>query len=219
MSRLLTTPKALPKMMGHSYAAGHRHGGFRSNVGEIAEYFSIRLDVLERALDRLETYEHPGLILLQNTLPEAKIGAVSFVSSVWSKAYTKLGTPYGKVHRDFHYQCLFSAFSALAEVGCTRIQVEHPMSGYRWRRDSYICLMEAVRNIQKHMNPAVRVHLETGTYNERMVEEIDRHQLDFDMQDHRPVGINPYIWDGLNMRTVFVEKAGDALRAANGLSA
>lgn len=206
-------------MMGQSYAAGNRDGGVRSNVGEIAEYFSIRLDVLERALNRLETYENPGIILLQNTLPGAKIGAVSFFSSVWSRAYAGVGTPYGKVHRDFHYQCLFAAFSALVEVGCTRLQVEHPMSGYRWRRDSYICLMEAVRNIQKYMNSTVRVYLENGTYHERMVQQIDLHQPDFDMQDHRPVGVNPYIWDGLNMRTVFVEKAGDALRAASGLSA
>jgi hypothetical protein len=49
-----------------------------------------------------------------------------------------------------------------------------------------------------------------------MVEHLDRRESNFDMQDHRPVGINMYIFEGLNMRTVFVEKADDALNASSG---
>lgn len=203
-------------MIGHAYAAGNRCGDIHFDTRKIAEYFPVRSDVLERALDRLETHQHPGIILLQNTVPGARVGAVAFFSSVWSKSYAVVGTPYGKVHRDFHYQCLFAAFSALVEVGCTQIRVEHPMSEYRWRRDAYICLLEAVRNIQRYMNPAVRVHLETGSYHVRMVEELDRRESDFDMRAHRPIGINMYILEGLNMRTVFVEKADQALHAAHG---
>ncbi len=215
--RIASNHETLAQMIGHAYAAGNRQGVARVRALDIAEAFSVRPDVLERALDRLETHQHPGIILLQNTVPGAKVGAVVFFSSVWSKSYAMVGTPYGKVHRDFHYQCLFAAFSALVEVGCIQIRVEHPMSEYRWRRDAYICLLEAVRNIQKFMNPKARVHLESGSYSESMVEQLDRRESDFDMQDHRPVGINMCIFEGLNMRTVFVEKADDARRAASGL--
>jgi hypothetical protein len=206
----------MAQMIGHAYAAGNRHGVVRIKSSEIAKSFFRRPEVFEGALERLETHHHPGIILLQNPLPGAKVGGVAFYSSVWSKSYAVVGTPYGKVHRDFHYQCLFAAFSALVEIGCIQIRVEHPMSEYRWRRDAYICLLEAVRNIQKYMNPTARVHLERGSYSERMVEHLDRRESNFDMQDHRPVGINMYIFEGLNMRTVFVEKADDALNASSG---
>jgi hypothetical protein len=194
-------------MIGYAQTAGNHLMRIRSDAGVISEYFSVPSDRLKRALESIETEEKPRIILLQNMGANANIGAATFFSSVWSKAYGNLGTPYGKVHRDFHYQCLFVAIAALVEAGCEHIRVENPMSGYRWREDAYICLMEAFRNIQKNMNRRVSVYLEQGSYNERLVERLDRNQPDFDMQEHRPVGICMHMFEGLNMRTVFIEKA------------
>lgn len=201
-------------MIGHANAAGGRSGRSRLDAGAIAEYFSLPPGRLERALQTLETEDRPQIAILQNTVPGAKVSAVAFFSSVWSQSYAKVGTPYGKVHRDFHYQCLFSAIAALVEVGCERIRVEPPMSGYLWRRDAYICLLEVVRNIQKNMNRRATVHLEPGSYDARMVESLDRERDDHDMQEHRPVGTGMHIFEGLNMRTVFVEDSRTALRNA-----
>jgi hypothetical protein len=39
-----------------------------------------------------------------------------------------------------------------------------------------------------------------------MVKLMDERRDEFDMQEHRPVGVNMYIMDGFNMRRVFVEK-------------
>ena len=191
-------------MLGHACVAGTSNGHVCPNAGAIAEYFSVPVGRLERALQTLETEDHPGIVILQNAETGAKVAAVAFLSSVWSKSYARVGTPYGKVHRDFHYQC-FSAIAALVEVGCERIRVEPPMSGYLWRRDAYICLLEVVRNIQKNMNRRATVHLEPGSYNARMVESLDRERDDHDMQEHRPVGTGMHIFEGLNMRTVIVE--------------
>lgn len=201
-------------MIGHAYAAGGPSGHIRLDPGAIAGYFSVNPDRLERALETLETEDRPQIVILQNTEPGTKVAAVAFFSSVWSKSYAKVGTPYGKVHRDFHYQCLFSAIAALVEIGCERISVENPMSCHLWRKDAYICLLEVVRNVQKNMSRRATVHLEPGSYDARMVESLDRERDDHDMQEHRPVGTGMYIFEGLNMRTVFVEDARTALRNA-----
>ena len=201
-------------MIGHVYAAGDRNGHVRLNAAEIALHFSVAPECLSRALKRLEKDERPGVVYLQNPSPGTRVSAVSFFSSTWSNAYANVGTPYGKVHRDFHYQCMFSAIAPLVETGCQRIRVENPSSGRPWRRDAYICLMEAVRNIQKSIHTRASVHLEPGTYDQRMVDELDRRQPDFDLQEHRPVGTCMSIFEGLNMRTIFVEVAKDALLAA-----
>jgi len=199
-------------MIGHAYAAGDRHGRVHHYADEIAENFSVQPDRLKRALVTLESEDRPRIVIVQNPEPRAKVGAVTFFSSVWSKSYGNVGTPYGKVHRDYHYQCLFSAIVALVEVGCERIRVQNPMSGYLWRRDAYICLMEAFRNVQKNMNRRVSVHGEPGSYNERMVEHLNLHQPDFNMQEHRPIGTHMHIFEGLNMRTVFVENSVASMR-------
>ena len=194
-------------MIGHAYAAGDRNGLIRSNAGEIAKFFSVPPERLERALKNLESENRPQILLLQNLEPGAKVGAVTFFSSVWSKSYAKIGTPFGEVQRDFHYQCMFSAIAALVEVGCDCIRIENPMSGHLWRRDAYICLMEAFRNVQKNINQGITVHLEQGSYDEQMIKRLDYNQPDFNMQEHRPVGICMRLFEGLNMRTVFVESA------------
>lgn len=201
-------------MIGHVDAAGCRNGHVRSDAGAIAAYFSVSSGRLERALKSVETEDRPQVVILQNTEPGAKVAAVVFFSSVWSQSYAKVGTPYGKVHRDFHYQCLFSAIAALVEVGCERIRVEPPMSGYLWRRDAYICLLEVVRNIQKNMNRRATVYLAQGSYHAQMVENLDRDRDDHDMQEHRPVGTGMHIVEGLNMRTVYIEDARTAQRNA-----
>jgi hypothetical protein len=156
------------------------------------------------------------VVLLQNTAPEASVGAVTFYSSVWSKSYAKVGTAYGAVHRDSHYQCFFVTIAALVEVGCVRVRIENPMSECPWKRDAYICLLEAVRNVRRNMNAQVTVHLESGTYDARMVQLLDGNELDFDLQEHRPIGVRMHIFEGLNMRTVFVECTKDASRQAPG---
>src|ERR1017187_7335068 len=117
-------------MIGHAYAAGDRNGLIRANACEIAEFFSVRPERLERALNNIESEDQPRILLLQNSAPGAKVGAVTFFSSVWSKSYLKIGSPFGEVQRDFHYQCIFSAITALVEVGCDRIRIENPMSGH-----------------------------------------------------------------------------------------
>lgn len=199
-------------MIGHALAAGERNGLIRSNAAEIAEFYSVRPERLERALKSIESEDFPQILLLQNPDPGAKVGAVTFFSSVWSKSYTKIGAPFGEVQRDFHYQCMFSAIAALVEVDCDRIRIENPMSGYPWRRDAYICLMEAFRNVQKNIKQEVTVHLEQGSYDEQMVKKLNYNQPDFNMQEHRPVGICMNIFEGMNMRTVFVESAKVTLR-------
>ena len=201
-------------MIGYAYAAGDRHGSVRANVGKIAEYFALSPDLLGRVLEYIETDERPQVVLLQNTSPEARVGAVTFYSSVWSKSYAKVGTAYGAVHRDFHYQCFFVAIAALVEVGCVRVRIENPMSEHPWKRDAYICLLEAVRNIRRNMNSQVTVHLESEAYDASMVQRLDDNELDFDLQKHRPVGVRMHIFEGLNMRTVFVEKSEVACRNA-----
>jgi hypothetical protein len=201
-------------MIGYAYAAGDRRGSVRANAGKIAEYFSLAPGLLGRVMDHIETDERPHVVLLQNTAPEASVGAVTFYSSVWSKSYARVGTAYGAVHRDFHYQCFFVAIAALVEVGCVRVRIENPMSEHPWKRDAYICLLEAVRNVRRNMNPKMTVHLESGTYDARMVQRLDDNELDFDLQEHRPIGVRMHIFEGLNMRTVFVEDARTALRNA-----
>ena len=201
-------------MIGYAYAAGDRRGSVRANAGKIAEYFSLAPGLLGRVMDHIETDERPQVVLLQNTAPEASVGAVTFYSSVWSKSYARVGAAYGAVHRDFHYQCLFVAIAALVEVGCVRVRIENPMSEHPWRRDAYICLLEAVRNVRSNMNPKMTVHLESGTYDARMVQQLDDNELDFDLQEHRPIGVSMHIFEGLNMRTVFVEKSEVACRNA-----
>lgn len=201
-------------MIGYAHAAGFRNGQIRNDIDEIAEYFSVSPDHLARAMEYLETEDRPEIFLLQSLSCEARIGAAVFFSSVWSKAYERVGTPYGRVHRDYHYQCLFSAMAMLVEVGCNRIRIENPMSGRLWRKDAYVCLLEAVESIRKHMNPAINVYLQTGTYDPRMPREVDVGMDVYDLQEHRPIGTHPHIFGGVNMRTVFVEKADVAMRNA-----
>ena len=201
-------------MIGYAYAAGDRRGSVRANAGKIAEYFSLAPGLLGRVMDHIETDDRPQVVLLQNTAPEASVGAVTFYSSVWSKSYARVGAAYGAVHRDFHYQCFFVAIAALVEVGCVRVRIENPMSEHPWRRDAYICLLEAVRNVRRNMNPQMTVHLESGTYDARMVQRLDDNEHDFDLQEHRPIGVRMHIFEGLNMRTVFVERSEVACRNA-----
>jgi hypothetical protein len=204
-------------MIGHAHVAGTKMG-VRRDLPAMADYFSVLPDRLERAVALIEYSEHPEVLLLQNPDAQARVVAATLFSSVWSKSYSKFGNPYGTVHRDFHYQVLFSALAALAEVGCDRLRIDHPMVGRPWRRDAYVCLLEATRNLRRNMNPKIAVHLQEGTYDPRMPRRVDADTGSFDLQHHRPVGMSPHVFEGLNMRTVFVEKAWDALRAASGLA-
>lgn len=205
-------------MLGNAHPAGFCDSA-RADVGVIAEYFSVPVEKLTLALSLIESSKHPEILLLQNPDLKAKVGAIVLFSSVWSNAYSQFGTPYGRVHRDFHYQTMFAALSALAEAGCDRMKIDNPMSGRLWRRDAYVCLLEATKNLRAHMGQGLSVWLREGEYIPRMPKDVDMGIASFDLQRHRPVGISPHIYEGMNMRTVFVEKAGDAIRNAAGVAA
>lgn len=201
-------------MLGYAHAAGFRDGP-RPDIETIAGYFSVPVGKLARAAALIELADNPEILLLQNPNRDAKVGAAVLYSSVWSRSYSRVGTPYGMVHRDFHYQVMFSALAALAEVGCDRMRIDNPMPGSPWRTDAYICLLEATRNIKANMGLGVSVWLREWEYDPAMTKMVDEDITRFDIQEHRPVGVSPHIVEGLNMRTVFVEKANEALRKAN----
>lgn len=202
--------KELP--VGYARAAGSRHQRVREDTGEIAEYFNVPVDRLTRALERVETADNPAVVLLQNPNPEARVCAISLFSSVWSNAYKRVGNPYGKIHRDYHYQCIFQSLGVLVEVGCTRISIDSPMPGYLWRKDAYICAMEAFRNIQKNICQDTFLAVTDDSCNPKLIQMLNRNQRKFDMQEHRPIGVHPHLFEGLNMRTIFVEDAQTAKR-------
>ena len=192
-------------MFGFAHPAAFSHVPLRE-AAEIADHFAVQPARLARAFRVLETSEQPEILLLQCPIPKPGVSAGVFFSSVWSTAYENFGNPYGRVHRDFHYQCLFCALATLVEVGCDRITVVNPMAGFPWRRDAYVCLMEATHNIQRNMNTDVVFNLQIGTYDPGMVKNVDANIADYGFQQHRPVGIHLYLLEGLNMRRVFVEK-------------
>lgn len=202
------------EMIGMLHSAGICSGRSRTDIPVVADYFSIHPGRLTRLLKELESGPRPQLLLLQNPAPEAKTRAAVFMSSVWSRSYAKLGNPLGDVYRDFHYQCLFSGMQFLVEAGCTRLRVENPLSGYVWQKDALICLFEAFDNIKRYVNPATRLSLQEGSYDESMLRDIDKLRVTCRFEDHRPIGISPHIHDGLNMRTIFVEKREIALSMA-----
>lgn len=204
-------------MHGYAHAGGFRDGP-RPDIEAIARYFSVSREKLAMVAALIESADDPKILLLQNQNLEAKVGAAVLYSSTWSYSYSKFGTPYGIVHRDFHYQVMFSALAALAEVGCDRMQIESPMPGRPWRTDAYICLLEATKNIRANMGKDMSVWLLEGEYDRAVIEAVDHGIASFSLQEHRPVGISPYIFEGLNMRTVFVEKAADALQKVSGVT-
>ena len=202
-------------VLGYAHVAGFREGP-RHDAGTIAGYFRIPEDRFVRAMSLIESSDRPEVLLLQNPDHEAKVGAVVLYPSVWSKAYSCVGTPYGRVHRDFHYQVMFSAIAAISEAGCDRIRIDNPMPGHQWRRDAYMCLVEATRSIRAHMGSQISVWLKENEYDPAMPEEVDAGIAKFNLQEHRPVGISPHIFEGMNMRTVFVETCEEALRKSKG---
>lgn len=84
--------------------------------------------------------------------------------------------------------------------------MDNPMLGQLWRRDAYVCLLEATQNIKRYMNNEALVFLQERSYAEPMPSEVDQDKARFGLNDHRPVGISPHIFASFNLRTVFVEK-------------
>lgn len=204
-------------MIGYAHAAGTAHG-VRRDLAGIADYFNVQSARLERAVAVVESSDRPEVLLLQNPNSAAKVSAATIFSSVWSKSYEKFGNPYGKIHRDFHYQVMFCAMAALAEVGCSTLRVDHPMFGLPWRQDAYVCLLEATNNVKRNMNSKIAVFLKEGTYDSLMPPAVDAQMSLLDLQSHRPVGISPHMMEGINMRTVFVERTLGVLRVAKSAS-
>jgi len=120
-------------MIGYAHAAGTREG-IRDDIRVIAQYFSVEENRLHEALLHIQKARRPEILLLQNPNQEAKVTAASFYSSAWSRAYSSIANPVGQVHRDYHYQVIFTALAALAEVGCKQMRVDHPTLGEMWTR-------------------------------------------------------------------------------------
>ncbi len=192
-------------MIGYAHAAGEFGGRPRVGIDAFAERYSVPVDLLIRATNFIETAEHPEILLIQRPYQETKASAIALFSSVWSHAYGKVGMPFGQVHRDYHYIVQFATISILAEVGCDQIRVENPMSGYVWRKEAYICLVEALENVRKHIAKVV-VHLEKETYDPRLIKDIDDHADQYDLQEHRAIHIVPHLFEGFNMCTVYINK-------------
>jgi hypothetical protein len=192
-------------MIGYAHPAGDNNG-VRTDIEQIASYFSVNANGLTKAALHAESAEHAEIVLLQNPTKEAKVQAAAIYSSAWSRSYLKGGNPYGAVWRDFHYQVMFSSIAALVETGCDRIRMDNPVPGQLWRRDAYVCLLEATQNIKRYMNTDVLVFLQEGSYAASMPTEVDQDKTQFRLNDHRPVGISPHIFGSLNLRTVFIEK-------------
>jgi len=192
--------------------AGGSKPGEASGIGEwLAGFSNVDNQKIARALAHIESAKFPEILLLQNASPNLQPAAVTVVSSVWSTGYSALNLPWGKVHRDFHYQMFFCGIGMLVEAGCRKIQVERLMPGHAWRRDAYICLREAVSTIQRLIDPDIEFFLRKGTYQPDMIEEVDAHLESFGFHSHRPIGIHPHLFEGLNMRRVVVERAEIAI--------
>lgn len=192
-------------MIGVAHPAGTKDG-LRRDIDSIARYFSIPEEKIIRVATEIEESERPQIVLLQRADREGRIFAAALYSSVWSKSYGRVGHAYGKVHRDFHYQVLFSALTALIEVGCEKLRIENPMSGYPWREDAYVCLLEATGNLRAHFGRRVSVFLEEGGYDPRLPLRVEANVAKYRFEAHRPIGIHLHIVDGLNVRDVFVER-------------
>lgn len=173
-------------------------------LASMAKHFGLATNRLTRVLFYLEECEKPEIALVQNTDINAEIHAACFVSSAWSVSYK--GQPFSRkhIHRDFYYQCLFTAMQLLAEVGCTLIGVENLTTGYKWDRDAYICLIEAWRNVQKYVNSDVKIQLQDVSYDRSTAETIYSTLSSLTLNDHRPIAMHPYVMEGLNMSRIFL---------------
>lgn len=207
--------KKILSMIGYAHAVGpHKHS--QLDAGLIARYFSVDEDSVSRAISLIVSAESPEILLIQNSNLDDKVQAAVVYPSIWSHAYSRIANPYGRVHRDFHYQVMFVALASLAEVGCKQIRIDNPAPERQWRKDAYICLSEASRNIQIHMGSEISIFLKHGQFDPKRSRELDAAIERFDLQAHRPVGISPYIFEGLNMKRVFIENAVIARNVAAG---
>ena len=194
---------------GHIQPAGWKNEPFSDDyLSSIASYYSLDVERLRDLLAYLEESEKPEIALLQNPAVTSEIRAICFVSSVWSRSYRLLRCPSEQVHRDFHYQCLFTAMGLLVEVGCSNFRIESLKSGFIWERDALVCLYEAWRNINKLVCANSKVRLIDETFDKEMVSEVTRNLGKYGPEDHRPIGMSPYIRDGINMHRIFLPEPG-----------
>lgn len=192
----------------------------RPDIKLIADYFSIDPNRLINVMDWMQRQEQPELMLLQNPNPTAKVRAVVFMTSAHSYSYWKSGSPsHTHIWRDFYYQCLFCGMDLLAEVGCTRLRIENPAFPHVWSRDGLACLFEAHNNIYNNIfgyGPEIEISVIQHAFTQDAFRKLKLKQTSF-TEDHRPIGISDHIHEGLNMRTIFVEKKEIALRMAGKL--
>lgn len=186
----------------------------RPDIKLIADRFSIEPDRLISVLDWMRMQDRPELLLLQNPNPGTKLKAAVFMTSTWSYSYWKSGHPkHIRIWRDFYYQCLFSGMGFLSEAGCSQLRIENPSFPYEWSSDGLTCLFEAHNNIFRYIDPAIEINIVQHRFTQDELNNLKRKQASF-TEDHRPIGISPHIHDGLNMRTIFVEKREIALSMA-----
>lgn len=192
-------------MKGCIHVAGDRNGSYSADyLAPMARYFDVDENKLADMFNYIEEAELPTLMLIQKAGDISSLAASCVISSAWSKSYEKVGNPYGRIHRDYHYQILFSAMAALAEIGCEELRVESLCSGFSWKRDAYICLREAWTNIRKYVNPKLKISLQSDALSDVMFHLVNMDLEKYGLEAHRPIGIHMYIENGFNFRKIFL---------------
>ncbi len=173
-------------------------------LSSAAHHFHRDVARLRRVLAHLEEYERPEVALLQNPDRDAGVQAACFVSSAWSSSYQRLGCPSEQIHRDFHYQCFFTAMQVLSDVGCTAIQVESLATGRMWRPNAVTCLHEAWKNVRRYVNPDVTILLMEGSFDQATMDAVEWNLKHCTLEEHRPIAMSPYVREGLNLHRIFL---------------
>jgi hypothetical protein len=170
----------------------------------MGRYFSVSPNKLAEMFKYIESQDLPTLMVIQKENATDGVSAACVVSSAWSKSYLKIANPYGKVHRDYHYQVLFLAMATLVEVGCDQIRIEDLRGGLPWRPDAYICLREALVNVRALCSQNLKISLIESYLNSRVMNGLDHKLSNYNFESHRPIGMNLSIENGLNIRKIFL---------------
>lgn len=173
------------------------------HVGQFASYFGIDKTATYYACRDLETLPYPQIVILQNEDSDGEISAACFVSSTTSRSYRRLASPNGRIHRDFHYQCFFTALNLLIEVGCTHIRLKSLRPDEKWLQDSYVCFMEARRNLIARWQKDIRFEIELFDGDRERLGFISENIEEFQLNFHRAIYSNLEITHGLNVTTIY----------------
>lgn len=173
------------------------------HVAQFSTYFGIYPASLRYIYRELESLPYPRIVLLQNPKRDADISAACFVSSTLSKSYLRLGSPNGRVHRDFHYQCFYTAMNLLIEVNCSQIRTKSLRPDGAWLKDSYICLLEARRNLMTRWQKSLVIETQIADEDRACFSFMSSNIESFEFEKHRHIYASPSISHGLNVITVY----------------